>query len=54
MIGLIFEVFNHEFFFFLGVNDKVFVASVSERVFDKIVVLSHGGELFIDLLDVSL
>jgi hypothetical protein len=54
VIGLIFKVFNHEFFFFLSVNDKVFVASVSKRIFDKIVVLGHGRKLLIDLFDIFL
>lgn len=54
MISLIFKVFNHEFFFFLSVNDKVFVASVSKGIFDKIVVLGHSGKLLIDFFNVFL
>lgn len=54
VIGLLFEVFDHEFFLFLGVDDEVFVAVGLEGVSDEVVVVGHGIELKLYLFDILL
>lgn len=54
VVRLLFEVLHHELLLLLGVDDEVLVAVGLESIRDEVVVVGHGIELKLYLLDVLL